>query len=228
MEVMLAEFKNQVAEMKEEILKLRQTEATIAGVKKELADLKDENTKFRQENAQLQQRVAELEKGSAGMINFDIVFQAIDEHHQRQEKKNNMVIHFLPDDNDDFEADLTQVQDLVQESGGVVDHIKEVFRMGNVRKDKKPRMLKVICDNHMTKRMLLTGQDRIRKNLDHLDLKAAGFFVRDDMTDMQREADRILRDKLERLRGANKDINLVIRDGKIVEKRGKEVLPFQE
>ncbi len=87
-------------------------------------------------------------------------------------------------------------------------------------------MLKVKCCNANTKRMLVTGQEKLRKN--NPTLRSTGFFIRDDMTDRQREEDMIRRDNLTRLRGIHKDKNLVIRDGKIVEKRGKETFPFQE
>ncbi len=104
---------------------------------------------------------------------------------------------------------------------------RKVFRIGDLRKDGKARMLKVICDNDQTKRMLIKGQEKLRKRI--WDLKDSGFFIRDDMTDRQRFEDRKLRDELEQLRGIHKDNKfLVIRDGKIVEKRGKEILPFSE
>ncbi len=192
-------------------------------------EMKAENKKLKEENVRLQQRMVELESGSAKMINFNVVFDAIDEHYLRKEKKNNMVIHFLPNDpgdDGDPEQDLDGVKHLAREAGGDPAHVTEVLRMGNPRNDKKTRMLKVKCNNANTKRMLVTQQEKLRKN--DFTLRDTGFFIRDDMTDRQREEDKILRDKLTRLRGIHKDRNLVIRDGKIVEKIGKDVQPFSE
>ncbi len=187
-------------------------------------DIKSENVKLRNENAQLHQRMAQLENGSANNINFEVVFAAVDEHYLRREKKNNMVIHFLPDDNNDPEQDLRGVKDLATQIDGNPDNILEATRMGNPRDDGKPRMLKVKCDNSHTKRMLITGQEKLRKKIPIL----AKFFIRDDMTDRQREEDKKRRDKLVLLRAAHKDKILVIRDDKIMEKRGKDVRPFTE
>ena len=100
--------------------------------------------------------------------------------------------------------------------------------MGKERSDKKPRPLKVICDSVWTKRSLLTGQQRLRDN--YPDLKANWFFVRDDMTQRQRDADKALREQLKQYREQNPNIakSLVIRDGKIVQKHGKEFHVFPE
>ncbi len=107
-------------------------------------------------------------------------------------------------------------------------------------------MLKVKCDNAHTKRMLITGQEKLRKKNQILEK----FFVRDYMTDRQREEayyfaiyaiqpkksnvnvnvneDKKRRDKLVRLRAAHKDKTLVIRDEQIMEKCRKDVFPFSE
>ncbi len=135
-----------------------------------------------------------------------------------------MVIHFMPNDSDDPEENLNDVKALVKVSGGNPDHIKEAFRMGNPRDDGNPRMVKVKCDNAHTKRMLITQQGKLRKKDPNLEK----FFVRDDMTDRQREEDKKRRDKLILLRAAHKDKILIIRDEQIMEKRGKDVRPFEE
>ncbi len=209
------------------IAEMRGIREELKEIKAENREMKAENQKLKEENSRLQQRMAELESGSAKMINFNVVFDAIDEHYLRKEKKNNVVIHFLPGDpgdDGDPEQDLNDVKLLAKDAGGNPDHVTEALRMGNPRNDKKPRMLKVKCNNANTKRMLVTGQEKLRKN--NTVLRDTGFFIRDDMTDRQREEDKTLRDKLTGLRGVHKDKNLVIRDGKIVEKIGKDVQPF--
>ncbi len=73
--------------------------------------------------------MAELEKGSAKLINFDVhIFAAVDEHYQGRGKKNSMVIHFLPKEDDDFDQDL--VQHLVTESGRDQNNVKASFTIG--------------------------------------------------------------------------------------------------
>ncbi len=110
----------------------------MRNLQKDMMEMKTENGKLKEENARLVKQISELENGSAKVNNFDVVFAAIDEHYQRREKKNNMVIHFMPKDNNDPEEDLQEVMGLVKESGGNPDDIKEVSRMGNPRDDGKP------------------------------------------------------------------------------------------
>ena len=128
----------------------------------------------------------------------------------------------------DRQKDKDFVAKLVSEVNGDPTAIKEVFRMGQERSDKKPRPLKVICDSVWTKRSLLTGQQRLREN--YPELKGSGFFARDDMTQRQWDADKALREQLKVYREQNPNIakSLVIRDGKIVQKHGKETHPFPE
>ncbi len=151
-------------------------------LRNDMMEMRKENAKLKEENAGLVKRISELESGLAGNINFEAVFTAIDEHFLRKEKKDNMVIHFLPNDSDDPEDNLNYVKDLVKESGGNPDHITEASRMGNPRDDGNPRMVKVKCKNAHTKRMLITQQGKLRQK----DPNLGKFFVRDDMTDRQR------------------------------------------
>ncbi len=183
---------------------------------------------------QFEQRISELEHRETGG-NFADVISAVEEHAKRQEKKNNMVIHFLPDgdtfnDNQDLNGggligtDHEKVAKLVEATNGDPDSIVKVFRMGAARDDKKPRPLKVVCNNSWTKRGLITGQKRLQKQFPILaELK---MFVRDDLTDLQREEDRELRVKLKQVRDDNPEKVFVIRNSKICVKSGKTVVPF--
>ncbi len=174
----------------------------------------------------LTQRISDLEQRKS--CEFEIVYGAIEEFFERDKKKNHMVAHSLPlpPNPDDKDADLICMKELATRAGGDPEAIVDVFRMGKERDDGKPRPAKVICTDNRTKRALIYGQSKfevLRKN---------GFFLRDDMTLRQREADLKLREKLTEVREANPGIakRLVIRDNLIVLKNanGKGVGPFQE
>ncbi len=182
-------------------------------------------------------RVSELEQraNSTTPPNFADVFEAINELEQRKAKKNNLVIHFLPDDgnfkdNQDMNGggligdDREKVEKLVQATNGDPTSILKVSRMGGVRKDGKPRPLKVECNNEWTKRGLITGQNRLKDQFPIMcELKT---FIRDDLTWRQREEDKKLRDELKVIREQNPDKLLVIRNSKICEKKAGKVVPF--
>ncbi len=182
-------------------------------------------------------RMDDLEKRANQTGNFTDVMQAVEEHAKRQEKKNNVVIHFLPDganfnDNQNLDGgcgdlvgtDLEKVAKLVEATNGDPNSIVKVFRMGAARDDAKPRPLKVVCNNHWTKRGLITGQKRLQQKFPIL--AQSKMFVRDDLTDLQREEDRKLREQLKNLREDNPDKDLVIRNMKICVRSGKSIVPF--
>ena len=181
--------------------------------------------KVKQDTTLLCNRVTNLENRNVGQSDFDTVYLAVEEHFARQEKKNNMVLHNVPE-KDSADEDMAFVKSLVSDQNGSPDTVTEVFRMGKPRTDGKPRLLKVKCTSNWTKRGLLTGQGNIRDKND--DLKAAKFFIRDDLTELQREKDKELRDRLDVLRKDNPNKTLVIRDHQIVEKSGRKVQLFQQ
>ncbi len=185
--------------------------------------------------AKCEQRIDELESRGPPNGNFVNVMNAVEEHFKRQEKKDNVVIHYFPDgdnfnDNQDLNGgglvgtDSEKVAKLVEATNGDPGSIVKVFRMGGVRDDGKPRPLKVVCKDSSTKRGLITGQKRLQSQFPILAQMKT--FIRDDMTDMQREEDRKMREQLKNLRDQNPDKALIIRNGKICEKIGRKVTPF--
>ncbi len=198
-------------------------------VTENLAAITDRIDKF-------ESRIDNLEKRSNNG-NFADVMQVVEEHVKRQAKKNNVVIHFLPDganfnDNQNLNGgggglvgtDLEKVAKMVEATKGDPNSIVKVSRMGVVRDDGKSRPLKVVCNSESTKRGLITGQKRLQQQFPIL--AESKFFVRDDMTDLQREEDRKLRQQLTSLRDENPDKVLVIRNMKICVKSGKSIVPF--
>ncbi len=182
-----------------------------------------------------EQRISDLESRGPSNGNFADVIKAVEEHAKRQEKKNNVVIHFLPDA-DNFNAnqdmnggglignDMEKVAKLVEATNGDPASIVKVFRMGGARDDGKSRPLKVICNDSWTKRGLITGQKRLQQKFPIL--AESKMFVRDDLTDLQREEDKKLREQLKIARDENPGKDLVIRNFTICEKAGKRVTPF--
>ena len=146
-----------------------------------------------------------------------------------------MVVHGLPKD-DGTNSELDQVWQLALETNGDPESITEVFRMGRKEGPKydangEPivspslRPVRVKCNNEWTKRGLLTGQGRIKEN--HRELVISKFFIRDDLTEMQRAEDKKLRDKLKALRIEHPTLTLVIHDNQIMQKdQNNKVLPF--
>ncbi len=122
-QTLLVEIKKQMVELKEENKK--QMDELKEEYKKQMDELKEENVKLKQENLRLQQRMEELEHKSAKLINFDVIFEAMDEFHQRRDKKNNMVFHYLCPDNDSKADDLEIAQNLANDSGGEGVHVTE-------------------------------------------------------------------------------------------------------
>ena len=83
-----------------------------------------------------------------------------------------------------------------------------------IGKDKRPRMLRVTVRNEETKKKLLTNARKIEgKGRDRV-------YINQDRTPKEREIFRKLREELMEKRKENPD--LVIRDNKIVPKRGGE------
>ena len=198
---------------------------TVALQKSQFDAVIAENKRLSAENRLLSNRVTTLENRNAGQSDFDSVYQAVEEHFSRQEKKNNMVFHNVPE-KDSTDEDMAFVKSLVSDQNGSPETVTEVFHMGKPRADGKPRLLKVKCSSAWTKRGLVTGQGNIRDK--NGDLKAAKFFIRDDLTEVQRKKDKELRDRLDVLRKDNPNKTLVIRDHQIVEKSGGKVQFFQQ
>ena len=206
--------------------------ANLNKVTEHLAAITERIDKFESRMNELEQRANNT---TGGPPNFADVLEAVDEYALRKEKKNNLVIHFLPEDgnykdNQDMNGgglsgdDKEKIDKLVEATNGDTASIQKVVRMGGVREDGKPRPLKVVCNNAWTKRGLITGQKRLQHQFPILrELKT---FIRDDLTERQRAEDKKLRDELKVIREQNTDKNLVIRNGKICQKKDGKVVPF--
>ena len=164
-----------------------------------VSTLVNENRRLADENSALSQRLAILENKPP--MDFNDLLEAIGEQKERDEKKNNMVMSYLPNDSltvsspvvdpdqvlnqtDSYLVDdKSKVSQFVRDVGGDPAHIVSVFRLGQPREDNKPTPLKVICNSSWTKRALMTGQQKLRNK--YAPLQAAKFFIRDDLTKRQ-------------------------------------------
>ena len=149
--------------MSEILSALTKMERCIDTLKNSVDLLVQENRRMSAENHALSDRILQLEQRDPSALNFDVIYTAIDEHFQWKDKRNNFVVHFLPDNSETAadengdgapqlpSTDLEKIQKLVSDTGGDVSSIVQVFRMGSIRDDGKPRSLKVQCSSTWTK-----------------------------------------------------------------------------
>ena len=179
---------------------VQQQNVEISELKREISELKS----VRSSNSPVQPNEQ----------SFDMTVDAVAEHFERQERKMNVVIGFLPE-SIDTTKDQEFVENLVVKSGGKKEDIVDVFRLGSVRKDGKPRQTKVRFSSIWSKRSLLAGQAKLKTDAA---LVNSGFFVRHDLTAYQRQLDYDRRQELAKQREEFPDKQWVIRDNAIIEK----------
>ena len=132
---------------------------------------------------------------------------------QEREKRMNVVFVNVPESEADTpeerkKEDLEKMATIVRSTSDVTkDDMTDPTRLGVkvIGKDKRPRMLRVTVRNEETKKKLLTSARK---------------YINQDRTPKEREIYRKLREELMEKRKENPD--LVIRDNKIVPKRGGE------
>ena len=150
------------------------------------------------------------------------VNEALEEMQEREKRRMNVVFVNVPESEADTpeerkKEDLEKIATIVRTVSDVTkDDMTDPTRLGAkvIGKDKRPRMLRVTVRNEETKKKLLTNARKIEgKGRDRV-------YINQDRTPKEREIFRKLREELMEKRKENPD--LIIRDNKIVPKRGGE------
>jgi hypothetical protein len=136
---------------------------------------------------------------------------------EKKEKKENVVVVGLPER--DEKADWDRIYDMARHAGiDQPDHaIKTTFRDGIAGKRRQngaviPRIMKVkFINKEYREKFLRTNYRGMGAEFEHL-------YVRHDMTYEEREKDRELKAELHQRRTAEANPNLVIRNGRIIDK----------
>ena len=143
------------------------------------------------------------------------VAAAVDEYVDRERRKQNLIIHNLPEpsdcpDNQRMDKDLQQVSDLFKSEFGVPDNsASRPTRLG-APKSNKPRLLRVEIKDLAAKRQILRNATKLRASS-----KWSNVYVSPDLTPKEREQNKLLREEL-RSRKAAGEKDLYIKFGRIV------------
>ncbi len=140
---------------------------------------------------------------------------------ERAEKKNNLVLVGLAEPKQDDKDDLEVVKMAFKAAGADPEVVTEVFRLGPQREEgEKPRPVKVFTSSYDSKMILLRGQRKAFAAVPEFTSRAEKPYLRHDLSKLQRDQDFELRKQLTQARSLNPTKNLVVRDGKIIERRG--------
>lgn len=172
------------------------------------------------------QRIVKEASDSATQAATKAVLDFMKEENEKREKKNNLVVVGFSDQEKDEPAqnafDLQEMKKICQELSIPDDSIVSTFREGRI---KGKRIMKVcFADRRVSeRRMFLSGAGGLIRDHDICKGNKFRAFDRPDLTAAERERDFHLRKELSARRD-NGEKNLVIRNGKIVE-RGHGGIP---
>lgn len=142
-----------------------------------------------------------------------IVDCAIDEHEKRNEKRCNVVVFGL-DENDDAEDDREAVDVLLGEINvEYEDSVQSVTRLGIRRKKNRP--IQIRFKSFSDKRRCLQNAKMLKNNSSYRKV-----FIRPDLTPSQVEQNKRLHSDLKTRRDAGEDV--FIRNGQIVQKKAHQ------
>ena len=160
----------------------------------EVNQLKADNVILSQKYDDQLSRVDELEKNrqdwsTQGKNNLTAPVQDVmalistvaDELQARKEKESNLVVQGLPESpSDDEESQKDNVLALFNSISVRNPRVIRAFRMG--RRTNKPRPIKVLCENRDTQQAVLSNAKRLKNSQQY-----NGVFIREDMTQLQRD-----------------------------------------
>ena len=152
-----------------------------------------------------------------------------DEQARIESKRNNLIAYGLPETEATKEkqkfSDFNTIKELYQERVDIKDtDIIDLQRIGK-SKENSPRPLRIIFKENELRNEVLKNNKYLKlegENFKECTCKFPGqhihIYITDDKTKKQQEADKILRDELKQKR-QNGEIDLIIRNGKIVSKK---------
>ena len=144
------------------------------------------------------------------------VKDAIAERENIDQRKLNLILYNLSEAADPTE-DVTQVQDLISNKLKVNEEIviTDSTRLGKVRSDGKPRLLRITLETLSMKRKILSTVTKLRQ-LEEND-KFHKVYIRPDLTPKQQEESKNLYTQLKTTRELNPDNQYKILKGKIIQ-----------
>lgn len=144
------------------------------------------------------------------------VKEAIDERENIDKRKLNLILNNLKEA-ENATIDANQVQELIANKLDIGEEIviTETKRLGNVRDDGKPRLLRIALQTLYMKRKILSKATKLR-SLDEADTFAK-VYIRPDLTPKQQQESKNLVAKLQAKREADPDNRFKIQKGKIVQ-----------
>lgn len=149
--------------------------------------------------------------------------QAVEDLFEKKEKKLNLVIVGLPEkedsDMDQNAVDLSLVHSVCEEFEIPVDAVSTTFRDGMRARlpggRKKNRIMKVCFESGQHRQTFLRNATTFLRRPDKFGREFFKPFVRKDMSFLERQQDRALREEL-KARKASGEANIFIRNGEIV------------
>jgi len=150
------------------------------------------------------------------------VAAAVDEYVDRERRKQNLIIHNLPEPSDCLDTqrldnDLKQVSSLLNSEFGVAETIiSKPTRLGTPKVN-KPRLLRIEIKDLAAKREILRNATKLRASA-----KWSNVYVSPDLTPKEREQNKKLCEEL-RARKAAGEKDLYIKFGRIVPRPPRSV-----
>jgi len=144
-----------------------------------------------------------------------------------ERRKKNVIVHGVSESNADnpeqrVDEDLTLLAAMFHEVGGEEIKVENVVRLGKKNSDpaQHPRPMKVVLDTAEGKVQLLRKAKNLRLKQER---GWERVFIHQDLTPRQREARKPLVAELKQ-RKANGESNLIIFNGKVVQKRASQLI----
>lgn len=147
----------------------------------------------------------------------DMVNQAMTEKDDQQSRKLNLMIHNLAEPAS-AEADLAQVKDLVETKLSIEDGIviTALNRLGRIRYDGKPRMVRIALQTLEMKRKILSCATKLRQLTDTDTF--AKVYLKPDLTKKQQAQSKNLYLALQKQREDDPTNRYIIAKGEIINK----------
>ena len=139
---------------------------------------------------------------------------ALDDHMDREKRKSNLVVHNLPEQASDSQAeraaqDAELFRSMIRDEMKLNVKVMKSFRVGK-KVDGKARLLIITLEEASTKHDILKQAPQLRHSKKYVNI-----YVTPDLTRKERETNKKLRDELHRRKGTG-ETNIAIRRGKII------------
>ena len=192
------------------------------------AKLEEDTKTLKSEMKVVQGQIADIQTTIKTAVK-DNISTVMDDHRELEKRKMNLIVFGLPElmsENGQkqewntqqlVDRDIEEISKLITDELGVGlsprNGILNARRLGGFKKNSdKPRPLRIEFKNLDTKRDVLTNAKKFRNSNVNI---AKNIFINPDLTEKQRENDKILREKMWSQRQMGK--NVIIKRGQLVE-----------